>query len=68
MNLGFWIDYGDEEDEEEESDEGSSEGEESHDEDEEEDEDDLNYNQGLTPQQEELLQIVTLNLTVELPV
>jgi len=52
-----YLDYGDEEDEEEESDEGSSEGEESHDEDEEEDEDDLNYNQGLTPQQEELLQI-----------
>merc|ERR1712136_239144 len=53
-----YLDYGDdEEDDEEESDEGSSNGEESYDEDEEDDEDNLNYNTGLTPQQEELLQI-----------
>jgi len=53
-----YLDYGeDEDDEEEDSEEGSSEGEGSQDEEEEDDDADLNYNTGLTPQQEELLQI-----------
>lgn len=65
LKFDYWIDYGDdEEDDEEESDEGSSNGEESYDEDEEDDEDNLNYNTGLTPQQEELLQIVTMKFVL----